>query len=285
MAEPGLLDRLRPGDHVCLLVHDEPLRTRSLAAYMLTGLRDQCRVIYQGRGGEHVEAALIGLGVDVEAARRRDQLRITGAGSVYLRDGGFDPEATLESWWATADQTRAAGYRGLCAVGDMSWASRPMAGADRVPWYEEQVNRLFADGFARGVCLYDRRLFTDRQLRRLTGSHPTTVTPGSDPRFVPLFRALRTADPVGLRLEGEVDLSNRQVLRTVVDHLIEDTALTQGVFTVDLSDLRFADLAAVRILLRLGSGDRHGLRLVGCSGPMRRLLRFHGVGPAVELLS
>lgn len=273
MAETGLLDRLSPGDHVCLVFDDEPKRTRDIARYVRAGLRDHHRVVYHGPGCDRVEAELTAQGVDVRPAVARDQLRIGGE---YLHGGTFDPEATIGIWQEEARQAAAAGYRGLRAVGDMSWARRH---DDRLSWYEAQVNRIFAEGFVMGVCLYDRRLFSEDRLRRVAAAHPTTVTPQTDPRSVPLFRAVRMADPPGIRLEGEADLSNRQAVTAMLEHLSEDTATT---LTVDVADLRFADAAAVRLLLHVADGRR--LRLVGCSRTLRRLLAFHGAGPAVECL-
>ena len=95
---------------------------------------------------------------------------------------------------------------------------------------------------------------------------------------MPLLRAVRTTDPIGLRLEGEADLSNRHALEAVTNHLIEDAP---GTLTIDVTALRFADLAAVRIMLRMVDG-RHRLRLVGCSRSLRRLFQFQGADRAVE---
>ncbi|WP_196412182.1 MEDS domain-containing protein [Actinoplanes aureus] len=274
MAATGLLDRLTPGDHVCLIFDDEPLRTRSVAQYIRAGLRDHHRIVYHGPGSDRVEAELTARGVDVRPAIDRGQLRLGGE---CPRDGTFDPEATIESWQEEARRAATAGYRGLRAVGDMSWA---VSHDERLPWYEAEVNRIFAEGYVMGVCLYDRRLFSEARLRRVTRAHPSTVTPETDPRAVPLFRAVRTADPYGIRLEGEADLSNRQAFTAVLEHLTEDRAPT---LTVDVAGLRFADSAAVRILVHVMDG-RERVRLVGCSRMLRKLLAFHGAGPAVECL-
>ncbi|MEU4423029.1 MEDS domain-containing protein [Actinoplanes sp. NPDC024001] len=274
MTEASLLDRLTPGDHVCLIFDDEPLRTRSVAAYIRAGLRDHHRILYHGPGGDRVEAELTAQGVDVGTAYARGQLRIGGE---HLSGATFDPEATIESWRAAARQAAAAGYRGLRAVGDMSWARIQ---DDRLTWYESRVNRIFAEGFAMGVCLYNRRLFSADRLRWVTRSHPATVTEETDPRAVPLFRAVRISDPPGIRLEGEADLSNRHALNAVIEHLLEDGAAT---LTVDVGGLRFADSAAARNLLRVADGRQ--LRLVGCSRSLRRLLTFHSAGQAVEYVA
>lgn len=279
------LDRLRLGDHACVVVDDDADRLHGLAAYISAGLRDGDRILYFGPGVEPLSAALAGLGVDTGAARTRGQLRMATPEESYLASGCFDAEATMAGWRTESARARADGYRGLRAIGDMSWAARPVPGGERLPWYEAQVNRVFADGDAMAICLYDRRLFPETDLRRICWSHPTTVDTDTD--TAPALRAVRTSDPPGVRLEGEADLSNRHALRAVMEHLVDDTPATDGSLTVDISRLRFADAAAVRILMHTAATEAHRLRVVGCSPAMRRLLAFNGAeavsGLTVEL--
>ncbi|MEV6342370.1 MEDS domain-containing protein [Actinoplanes sp. NPDC051851] len=258
MAEASPLDRLSPGDHVCLVVDDEPSRSRGLVAYIRAGLQQHHRILYQGQGAGRLRVALAIRGVDVTRAMRSDQLRLIGSGV-------FDPAAAIDCWRQETARSRAAGFAGLRAVGDMSGACR--CGADRLAWYESEVSRLLAEGYASAVCLYDRRLFSAADLRRVTCSHPTTITHETDPDAVPLLRGVRTVEPRGLRLEGEADLSNRHALRALMDHLAEDAARSREVLIVDLGGLRFIDAAAARILVGVA-----GTRIVGCSPAISRLL-------------
>ena len=76
--------------------------------------------------------------------------------------------------------------------------------------------------------------------------------------------------PYGVRLAGEVDLSNREALRAVIGHIFEDAPAA----TVDVTDLTFADTAAARILV--DAANSGAVRLVGCSPSLRKLLAFHG---------
>ncbi|MEU4688161.1 MEDS domain-containing protein [Actinoplanes sp. NPDC023714] len=275
----GLLERLSPGDHACLVAGDEPALTRSVAAYVRAGLRARHRVLYLGRG-ERVVSELAALGVDVRSALAAGRLRIESAAGEYVHGGAFDVEASVAHFRAQAEQARSEGFRGFRAFGDMSWAARTGRTA-LLPHYEARVNRLFAEGFAMGVCLYDRRLFGAVELRDIIRSHPCTITAQTDPEAVPLLRAVRIATPdgAGVRLEGEADLSNRNALRTVLEHLAEESGET---LTVEVTALRFADSAAARTLLGVSGPGRRKLRVVGCSATLRRLLLLHGAGAEVE---
>ncbi len=280
MAGASLLDHLGPGDHACLVYDDEPLWAWSVAAFIRSGLRQHHRILYCGQGADRLPSVLAEQGVDVTAALSRGQLTVAGVEAAYLPEGVFDPEASLAAWMGEVEAARAAGYRGMRGIGDMSWAWRGV-GLDQVSWYEAQVNRICVDGYTAGLCLYDRRLFGEPELRRVTRTHPATITRHTDPERIPLLRAVRTGD-LGLRLSGEADLSNRQALRSMVEHLVEE-ATTREPVTLDVSDLRFADSAAARILLEPAATGGHLLEVVGCSKALRRLLTFHWAGPSGSL--
>jgi hypothetical protein len=271
MAGTGLLDRLELGDHLCLTFDDDDARLTAAAGYVRAGLRADQRILYFGDEPDRVRA---GLGADGAAAVASGQLRLATPYDSYLIPGLFDPLATIDGWRTEAAQARADGYRGLRAMGDMSWAARPVPGADRLAWYEANVNRVFAEGAAMAVCLYDRRLFDDLALRRISEAHPGTVTPGAGAAVAaePLLRIRRTTDPAGVRLDGEADLSNRAAVFAVLTRLAGDAGPSAGPLTVDVSGLRFADAATARLLI----GVAPWVRVVGCSGALRRLLAFHG---------
>ncbi len=271
MLRADTIDRLGPGDHACVVFDDDESRGRALTALVRAGVRDGHRILWFGDFEPEIDAGL-------PDRLRPGQLRT----ATYVAGGVFDPEAAIDTWREESARARAAGYRGLRAAGDMSWASGPVPGADRVCWFEAQVNRFFAEGFAMAVCLYDRRLFSRAELTRVCWSHPATIGYDTDPSAVPLLRAVRTDDPPGIALHGEADLSNRRALRTLVEHMADDSPAADGPLTVDLSGLRFADAAAIRILARAAASSAHRLRLVGPSRAIRRLLSRFGSAEAIR---
>jgi anti-anti-sigma factor len=272
-----LLDQVALGDHVCWTVDDDAARIEAIAAFVRAGLNDRHRVIYCG---DEPEALLDGLerhGVGSRAAVGEGLLRATTAEEIYLSGGVFDPEATLARWRGEIARTRAAGYAGIRVVADLTWASRGVPGAERLPWYEAQVNAFFLDGYVAAVCAYDRRRLDPLALRRLCWAHPGAAATRIP--FVPqsALRARRTRDPYGVRLAGEVDRSNRDALRTVIEHLFDE----EPAATVDVSGLAFADTAGSRMLV--DAAARGPVRLVGVSRLLGRLLEFHGAGGVTGL--
>jgi anti-anti-sigma regulatory factor len=275
MTAAGSMECLRLGDHACVLIDDDAAKTRALTAYIQAGLRNRHRILYFGEAEPQIAAA-------VPDALRSGQVRMATAESTYLASGVFDPEATIQGWRDESARALRDGYRGLRAAGDMSWASRPVPGADRLAWYEAHVNRVFADGFAMAVCIYDRRLFTTADLRRVSWAHLATVDGESDPATVPLLRAVRTTDPPGIALHGEADLSNRHALRALLENLVADAPATDGRLTLDVSGMRFIDAAASRILTAVAAAHAPRLRVIGCSPAVQRLLAFNGANVGRE---
>lgn len=270
MGGSPLLDRVALGDHVCWIVDDDAIRLEAIAGFVRAGLRARHKVFYFGDEPEAVLAGLERHGVGTAAAVDAGLLLAHPAEAGYLTGGIFDPAATIVAWRAVIAAARAEGHRGLRVVCDMTWASRRVPGSERLPWYEAEVNTLFTGGYVAAVCAYDRRRFEPLDLRRLCWAHPGAAGPSSpfDPESS--LRVRHVPEPYGLRLEGEVDLSNRDALHAVIGHLFDD----EPAATVDVSGLTFADTAAVRILMdAAGAGP---LRLTGCSRPLRRLLDFHG---------
>ena len=277
MGGSPLLDQVALGDHVCWTVDDDATRMEAIAGFVRAGLNARHRVIYSG---DEPEAVLDGLerhGVGARAALDEGLLLATTAEASYLSGGVFDPAATIALWRATIDRARATGCPGIRVIGDMTWASRRVPGAERLPWYEAQINTLFLDGYVAGVCAYDRRRFDPLVLRRLSWAHPGAAATRIPFEPESSLRARRTRDPYGLRLAGEVDLSNRDALRAVIEHLFDE----QPSATVDVSGLTFADTAASRILV--DAADHGTLRLVGVSPPLGRLLEFHGAAGVAGL--
>lgn len=89
------------------------------------------------------------------------------------------------------------------------------------------------------------------------------------------LRVVRTARPRGLRLDGEVDLANVEIVRQSLRAVARDGADV----TVDVSRLGFIDVAGLRVVIE-GAAElarRDGrLVLVGASRQLLRILRLCG---------
>ena len=264
-----LLDRVAPGDHICWAVDDDRARLDAIAAFVRTGLLAREKVIYSGDDCAAVLAGITHRGVAVQEPLRTGQLATETSTQSHLPGGVFDPEATIERVRDAMARARSEGYPGMRVIGDMNWALRRGPGAELLAWYEAAVNTLFTDGFLTGVCAYDPRLFGQAELRRVICAHPGAATSTMPYDPATSLRIRRTCEPPGLQLLGEADLSNREALATVVHE-----AVGAHETTIDLTGLRFADMAAARVLLTAAAAGPGKIRLVGCGPTLIRLLAF-----------
>ncbi|XVV08282.1 MEDS domain-containing protein [Actinoplanes sp. CA-131856] len=271
-----VLDQLELGDHVCWTVDDDAVRLDAVVDVLASGLRSRQKVCYLGPEPHRVVEGLAERNGAARNALATGQLVAETPEGSYLSGGSFDAEATVAHFQSEKQRAREEGYQGLRVVGDMSWASRAVPGAESLEWYEARINEVFVDGFVAGVCAYDRRLFDPLTLRRLALAHPGAAGPllPFDPGSS--LRCRRTAEPYGLKLTGEADMSNRYALESVLAGLIADLEPAETAI-VDLTGLRFADTAAARVVIRAVADSGNRLRVRGCLPVVGRLLRFHGL--------
>ena len=86
----------------------------------------------------------------------------------------------LDSLAGHIEQAATDGFAGLRLVGDMTWALGKPAGVEHLAAYEAQVNQLYMDGRALGVCLYDRHAFGSDLLQQVAYAHPAIAHTGAD---------------------------------------------------------------------------------------------------------
>jgi anti-anti-sigma factor len=279
VADGATVDQLRLGDHVCWTFDDDRERSEAMAGYVRAGLQQKQKIMYvtDSLPTSTLLGELEARGVAVEAGLHSGQLTVSTSNETYLAGGRFDPAAMLRRWGRELAQASREGYTGVRAVGDMSWGQRPVPGTEHLSSYEAELNRVFSDGFGMGVCLYDRRLFSDRDLNRVASAHPGTVGPRASRDWLPLLRLVRTSEPAGVRLIGEADLSNRDALQTMLRQLMSETATQVAPVVVDLTEVTFVDSSAARALVRAETRSEGRLRLAGALPHLARLLQLHRV--------
>ncbi|MDP9795076.1 hypothetical protein J2S43_003588 [Catenuloplanes nepalensis] len=267
-----MVETLQPGDHVCWAIGTDDEQLRVTARYIADGLARRHRIVYFTHSllPQAVAAGLDARGVPVAEAVAAGQLRITSSSGGYLATGRFDAAAMPGAWAAEQEATRAAGWAGLRAIGDMAWAASRLPGSEDLAGYEARVNRVFAEGYAMALCLYDRRLFTAAELAPIIAAHPCAKGPATDEAgWEPGLRMRFTTAPPRLTLRGEIDASNRDAVAAMLDTLAEEAAAAGGTAEVDLSEAAVYDVATITRLVRDG---RRTYRLIGESPQLTKLI-------------
>ena len=132
-----------------------------------------------------------------------------------------------------------------------------------------------------GICQYDLRRFTVEELVDIGGEH--TTMPGPDPIYADaLLRIARSIRPPGLRLTGDIDSSN-------IDVVLDSLALAAaegGDLHLDLSGLQFCDVGGIRAIVTTAQGMEPGRRVVihGLAPHLRQVMRVVGWDEVPNLL-
>ena len=171
----------RRGEHACVL-YGPGQRDRAIAArFIAHGLARGERCLYVSARPD-VSAIIDALekeGVDVADQVAFGALRLTTAAKTYLRDGAFSPASIIASLESAVAESRADGYAGLRATGEMGWAAADR-GQDLLARYESELAKTFAAGGLTGLCQYDRADFPDELIETMGTLHPVVVEAGVD---------------------------------------------------------------------------------------------------------
>ncbi|WP_406480954.1 MEDS domain-containing protein [Streptomyces sp. NBC_01615] len=263
--------QMRPGDHLLLGYDTDEERETVLAAFLLDGLASGQRGLVLTPGDIPAGLALsfleaYGCPVDEEIAIGRLAVDPQLATPEGLWD--LDEVIRREARRAVAD-----GFLGL-RVSMEVLCGRAGKSLKMLHDSELLLDPVFASLPVLGVCQYDRRVFDEEELIPLDVLHHGRVA-ADLVWHDELLSITRTFAPPGLALAGEIDDTN---VTAVARALYAETARARsrtanGIRTrLDLRDLRFVDVGALRLLVFSALG------LYAAGGT----LVLHGVAPHVQ---
>ena len=264
----GMVEQMDLGDHVCGFIDDPDdwfdVTARTVAAGLGAGQR--VMLFVDRLTPAELVAGMEVRGMAAERAVRDGQLQIFPGREAYLPAGRFEPQRLLDSLIDHIERSSAAGYPALRLLGDMEWVLDEPDGIEQLPWYETEISRLYTYVPALGICLYDRRGLENGLERSVAGVHPAVAYDAAAAMWPPQLRIRRTAVPYGVRLYGEVDLSNRAALVSILDAVLEERPFHDGPIVIDVTGLRFADAATGAELAALGRRAPRGIHVTGAHG-------------------
>lgn len=242
---------VRPGDHGWLAYTGAEERDRVIGTFVREGLRHNEKVVYVTDAPAHrlpgLDRPLDGHRIDVRSYTRIGQLRVISRADACLdRRGAFEPAMLADTLGRELGGAFAEGFRAVRLTTDHSWAlSGPgRAGLAQMLGCEHRVGDTVSPStMAMAICQVDRRTCSGAELLALRDTHEVLVE--VDPEFDDgVLRIVRTFDPHGLRVEGELDGSRHTVLA-------EQLAAVNGAglhVHLDFARLRFIDLGGLNLL-------------------------------------
>ena len=265
---------MEPGTHLCAFHRDEGQLARIAATFIGQGLADGDQLLYVTTD-EHAEALLRALpdhlhGSDALIA---GQLVVRSFADSYGTRRPDDLGAVADGFRAAAEQSRKSGFPGLRVAAQMDALAPLLGSAEEVVRWERMSTGLQRELGVSSVCLYDAARLDEGLVDRIAREHAGFAPEVDD---TPLARFLAVHEPWGLRISGEVDISNRDLLhRTLLSR-----AAVRPRLHVDLAGLTFADVGALARIRAVAAGlpDTGWLALHSVPLAVRRLFHLSGLG-------
>ncbi|GAA3606811.1 hypothetical protein GCM10022419_109550 [Nonomuraea rosea] len=250
------------GDHVCLPFEGERERMTATRDFTLNGLRRRTRVVLVTHtdSPERTRAWLAPLIPGFADAESAGQIEILACSHGHATDGCLGPDRVFGELAEASDRARRHGQHGVYALIDASWGVQDASGQAAL---EAAANDLFAERRLAAVCQYDRGLFPRDAIDLATSVHP--IAPDQA-----LLRFASTWSPRGLRIWGDVDLTNRQAFASVLARLEKEPAEV----VIDASQLDFIDAGSAQLLTLTALARAPGSTVVVCRESIARVLRL-----------
>jgi signal transduction histidine kinase len=177
---------LRDGDHLAHLYETETERNEVLVDFFRAGIGRGERCLYiasdklSGSMRRMLPAAL-----DL-VSRGNDKELVIGRGSSWGRGGAAAPGRARDLFVRYRKEALDAGFTGLCAVIDMTWALSARLTPDQIAKREALFDTLFTPGSQMvAICQYDRRQFQPQMIPFIFRTHcrileGKVLSPGAD---------------------------------------------------------------------------------------------------------
>ncbi|WP_344592941.1 MEDS domain-containing protein [Actinomadura vinacea] len=250
---------VRPGDHAWLAYSGAEERDRVIGAFIREGLDNNEKVVYvTDTPAEGLPGMRARTSPDLDAFVESRQLRVIPREQACLDAGGrFVPEKMLETLAHEAGQTFGQGFRAVRLTTDHTWVMNAPGRADLAEMLgcEHRFGDTVSPStMAMAICQVARRACRDDELAALRDTHEVLVE--INPEYDDgILKIVRTFDPHGLRVEGELDDVRHAAFADRLGALVR----SHHRIHLDLSRLGFIDLGGLRLLARHAAargGDR-----------------------------
>jgi PAS domain S-box-containing protein len=174
------VSRLALRDHLCLIYETQAEQFAAVIPFVRMGLErgEQCLYIADESTVDAVFDAMRAHGIDVDVHIRSGALSVVTKREAYLKDGYFDPDGMIRLLTETVGSAKAAGFKGLRATGEMTWALGTERGVDRLIEYETKLNYFFPQNDAVAICQYNRGRFPAKTILDIIRTHPLVIYGG-----------------------------------------------------------------------------------------------------------
>lgn len=257
-----------PGSHACAVaVSDEELREIT-ASFVSSGLARREQVLYFHTGDEGGAGPVLDRLADdrvpVSETLSSGQLRVISAAALRRASGPHQVRGLLHELAAAADAQGWAGLRLTGVVGESAGDAVPAP----IAQYDAAVNefvRTHPVGPRRltALCLYDDGHYSPDRIAEIRAVHPQVLR--APAAYDDGLLRITRHEPTALRLAGEADHSNREVIVKLVERALDQALRSPSApaeVELNLASLRFLDVTGAVALVHTAEEFPNSHRLV-----------------------
>ncbi|WP_433463899.1 MEDS domain-containing protein [Spirillospora sp. CA-128828] len=239
---------LRPGDHAWLVFSGEEERAHVVGDFVYDGLATDDKVVYvTDAAPERLPGVRPRPGIDLRAHTGTGQLRVISHARACLNGWGrFDPDRMLKTLEREVSEAFDQGFRAVRLTTDFSWVLNEPGprGMTKLRDCQRRISETVTpSATAMAVCQVDRNACPPEDLLTLQDAPGVLVE--ANPEFDDgILRIVRTFEPHGLRVEGELDAARHAVFAEKLSLVIEQSRRIH----LDFSGLGFIDLGGLSLL-------------------------------------
>ncbi|GAA5113418.1 hypothetical protein GCM10023339_17780 [Alloalcanivorax gelatiniphagus] len=264
---------LEPGTHLCALDPDSRSLDRIAATFVGQGLAAGDQMMHIG-SDEQVGDLLAVLPARVEAQRalRTGQLLVRSFEEAYGATSPVDLLAVADGFRLAAVHARKRGFPGLRVAARMDDLPALLGSVEDVVAWERMATGLQREVDVSSVCLYDTSALDHDEVSAIEDVHAGHPP---DDEVSPLATFIAVDEPWGLRITGEMDQSNRDLLQRAV---LSRAAVSPRLW-LDLSRVTSADVGTLTRLRSIAAAlpDNGHVVLVRPPAVVRRVLEASGL--------
>jgi signal transduction histidine kinase len=164
-------------DHPCSIYSNNEQLKRQFVPYIQAGLAlgERCIYFVDENTPEFVVAAMQEDGFVLKPYLESGAFLIESTRNAHLSEGHFGEEKMMAYWLQALAAAETAGFHGLRAAVEMTWAISGMPGCDVLAPYEARLNKFIDKHNVSVICQYSRNKFSAAKLKAVVHAHPLLV--------------------------------------------------------------------------------------------------------------
>jgi len=161
--------------HACIIFDALESYRRVAFHFIREGLEEneKCVMAVDSYTKSLIARDFAGAGLDMEAYLQSGRLAIINVRASYANNGGFDPDATIETWKAESMRAASEGFHALRVVGEAAFALEGPGLYEQLIYYENIINQvLFKKYPFKSLCVYDKNRYPADVIKAAIQAHP-----------------------------------------------------------------------------------------------------------------